>query len=189
MSTARRLPPAARRAQLVDAALGVFATRAEDDVGLEDIAAAAGVTRNLLYRYFESRAEIQRAAVTVAIERVAQRFLVDPGVPVRAKLPRNLGMWLDGVQHEDPAVLLLFRAASSSDREVAALAGRAREALCRAIAFNHLGDADPPRAVLVALDGYLVLADRLIERWSSGDISRADVERILGDVLPVLVAS
>lgn len=189
MSTARRMPPAERRAHLVDAALDEFARRHEEDVGLEDIAQAAGVTRNLLYRYFASRAEIQRAAVAEAIERVARRFSVDPAVPITAKLPRNVAMWLDAVAADDPAVLLIFRSAGSSDSEVAALVARAREALARAIARNHLGDGDPPAAVLAALDGYLVLGERLIDRWRDGDLTRPQVERVLADVLPILVAS
>ena len=39
-SVARRLPPAARRAQIVDAALGVFARRPEAEVSLEELAEA-----------------------------------------------------------------------------------------------------------------------------------------------------
>lgn len=185
-----RLPPEQRRAQLAAAAMEVFAHRPETDVGLEDLAAAAGVTRNLVYRYFASRAELHQAAVLVAVGRLAERFDTDPGHAVGEKVPHNIAVWLDGVASQDPAVLLLLRAARSSDPGVAELAARARDVLAGAIARNHLGSpADPQAAVLAALDGYLALADRLIDRWREGALTRGQVEDVLAGVLPPLIAA
>lgn len=182
-TVARRMAPADRRAHLVDAALRVFADRPEDEIGLEDLAAEAGVTRNLLYRYFDSRADLQRAAVAEAITRVAARFETDPELPVATKLPRNVALWLDA---SDPPVRVLLRAGRSADREAARLVAEARRGLCEAIARNHLGDRDPGPATLAVLDGYLTLAQQLIE---DDALTRAQVERGLSGVLPVLVAA
>lgn len=181
MPAARRMAPADRRAHLVDAALRLFADRPEDEVGLEDLAAAAGVTRNLLYRYFDSRADLQRAAVGEAIARVATRFDDDPDVPVVEKLPRNVALWFDV---EDPAVRLVLRARHFPDREVTALLAGARGALCVAIARNHLGEHDPSPELLAVLDGYLTLAQQLME---GGVLGRAQIERVLIDALPVMI--
>ena len=190
MATARRLPPAARRMQLIAAAIEVFAEREEDEVGLEDLAAAAGVTRNLLYRYFASRGDLHHAAVVEAMARLAPRMDTDPGRALDEKLPRNVARWLDAVEERDPAMLLVVRAGRSSDPQVAAAAAAAREALTRAITRNHLGVDDPPPAALAALDGYLALAERLIDHWTAdGDLDRAAVERVLADVLRPLVAA
>ncbi len=186
---ARRLPPTERRAQIAAAAVGVFAARPEEEVGLEDLAAAAGVTRNLLYRYFESRAALHRAAVEEAIRRVGERHDTDPGRPLAAKLPRNVAVWLDAVERDDDAMRLLLRAGRSDDPQVVALVAAGRELLARAIARNHLDVDDPPRPVLAALDGYLALAERLVERWGAGDLDRAGVERVLSETLPPLVAA
>ncbi|WP_236669494.1 helix-turn-helix domain-containing protein, partial [Streptomyces antimycoticus] len=48
----RRLSVEARRAELLTAALGLFAHRAPEDVSLDDVALAAGASRPLVYRYF-----------------------------------------------------------------------------------------------------------------------------------------
>lgn len=186
MAGPRRMAPADRREHLVDAALRVFADRPEDEVGLEDLAAAAGVTRNLLYRYFDSRGDLLRAAVQEAIVRVAARFDGDLSVPVTDKLPRNVALWLDGVQDGDPAVRMLFRARRSTDREVARVMADARAVLCAAIARNHLGDGDPGPRALAVIDGYLTMAQQLIE---DGTLTRPEIERVLSDALPVLMAS
>lgn len=186
----RRLPPAERRGQIIGAAVEVFAARPEEEVGLEDLAAAAGVTRNLLYRYFDSRGDLQRAAVEEAVGRIAARFDTDAQRPLASKLPRNVALWLDAVEAGDAAVRLVLRAGHSQDPQVAAVASAAHEALARAIAFNHLDTRDPAPAVLAALDGYLALAERLIDRWTvGGDLSRDEVERVLAGALPAVVAA
>ena len=50
-----RLAPGQRREQILDAANALFAERAYDEVSVEDIASAAGVTRGLGHRYFGGR--------------------------------------------------------------------------------------------------------------------------------------
>ena len=53
-----RLDPAARRDQILDAANALFAERAYDEVSVEDIANAAGVTRGLVHHYFGGRKDV-----------------------------------------------------------------------------------------------------------------------------------
>ena len=61
---------AARRTQILEAALGVFAERGYHGTRVEDIAAAAGVSKGTIYLYFESRDAILRAAFDRFIEEV-----------------------------------------------------------------------------------------------------------------------
>ena len=53
-----RLDPGQRREQILDAANALFAERAYDEVSIEDIASAAGVTRGLVHHYFGGRKEV-----------------------------------------------------------------------------------------------------------------------------------
>ena len=53
-----RLDPAQRRDQILDAASALFAERAYDEVSIEDIASAAGVTRGLVHHYFGGRNDV-----------------------------------------------------------------------------------------------------------------------------------
>lgn len=55
---APRLPAAQRRRQLLDVALGVFATAGFDGASMADVAAAAGVTKPVLYQHFRSKREL-----------------------------------------------------------------------------------------------------------------------------------
>ena len=53
-----RLAPARRREEILDAANALFAERGYDEVSIEDIAHAAGVTRGLVHHYFGGRKEV-----------------------------------------------------------------------------------------------------------------------------------
>jgi AcrR family transcriptional regulator len=57
----RRLDPAARRAQILGAAAEVFRRRDPAEVRFEEVAAAAGVSRSLVYAYFGDRGGLMAA--------------------------------------------------------------------------------------------------------------------------------
>ena len=53
-----RLDPGQRREQILDAANALLAQRPYDEVSIDDIANAAGVTRGLVHHYFGGRKEV-----------------------------------------------------------------------------------------------------------------------------------
>lgn len=63
MNKTQRLPRAERREQILAAATEAFARGGFGGTGLEDVAAEAGVTRVILYRHFESKADLYRAVL------------------------------------------------------------------------------------------------------------------------------
>ncbi len=63
-----RLPRAERREQILAAATEVFARSGFAATGLDDVAQAAGVSRAILYRHFESKTDLYRAALDRARE-------------------------------------------------------------------------------------------------------------------------
>ena len=75
-STRRRLSVEDRRQELISAALELFSSRPVDEVTLDDVAAKAGVSRALAYRYFGSRGEIYLAAMRSAADEMLA--LLDP---------------------------------------------------------------------------------------------------------------
>lgn len=66
----RRLPRAQRREQILDAATRAFARSGYVATGLDDVAAEAGVTLVLLYRHFDSKADLYRAVLDRACARL-----------------------------------------------------------------------------------------------------------------------
>lgn len=101
-----RLPRAERRAQILTAATRAFARHGFADTGLDDIAEEAGVTRVVLYRHFDSKAELYRTILDRACERLAERVgtddFEDDAIPAL----------LDAAAEDPDAFRLLFRFAS-----------------------------------------------------------------------------
>jgi AcrR family transcriptional regulator len=69
----RRLRRADRREQILDAATRAFARAGFAATGLDDVAAEAGITRVLLYRHFDSKADMYRAVLDRAGDRLEER--------------------------------------------------------------------------------------------------------------------
>lgn len=72
-TTARRLPRAERREQILAAATRAFARAGFAGTGLDAIAGEAGVTPVVLYRHFDSKAALYRAALDRACARLEAR--------------------------------------------------------------------------------------------------------------------
>lgn len=72
-----RLRRSDRREQLLSAAATAFAAKGFTATGIEEVAEAAGVTRAILYRHFDSKTDLYRAA----LERARQRLAAAVGPP------------------------------------------------------------------------------------------------------------
>lgn len=112
----RRLSVEQRRAQLLDAALTLFAHRAPDDVTPEDVAAAAGVSRPLVYRYFPGgKQQLYETALRSSADELERCFAESPTGPPTERLKRVLGRYLAFVDQHDAGFSALLRGGSVCD--------------------------------------------------------------------------
>ncbi|WP_283135916.1 TetR/AcrR family transcriptional regulator [Rhizohabitans arisaemae] len=61
--TTPKLPRAQRREQIIAAAIPMFARSGHAGTSLDDVAVAAGISRMIIYRHFESKDDLYRAAI------------------------------------------------------------------------------------------------------------------------------
>ena len=91
-----RLDPAQRRDQILDdAANALFAERAYDEVSVEDIASAAGVTRGLVHHYFGGRNDVYIALLERLGAQREQQLSPPVGRSARARVADTVSRWLD----------------------------------------------------------------------------------------------
>ena len=125
--------PAARRQQLLDAAVWAFARKGYRRAAISDIVARADVARGTFYLYFDSKEQIFLAIVEEFQDRIRQ-MLDEPDPPMRlaehngrAVLQRSFRRWLAFFSaHREAATVVLKEATSIEPRFEAALA-RLRE--------------------------------------------------------------
>lgn len=91
-----RLDPATRRAQIVQAAAAVFRGREPNEVGFEEVADAAGVSRSLVYAYFGDRGGLLAAVYIHDLERLDRELgrALDASLPDDVRLRRIVRRYL-----------------------------------------------------------------------------------------------
>ncbi|MPY52746.1 TetR/AcrR family transcriptional regulator [Streptomyces acidicola] len=109
----RRLSVEQRRSQLLKAALELFAHRAPEEVSLDDVAEAAGVSRPLVYRYFPGgKQQLYEAALRSAAEELEQCFDEPAEGPLTQRLSHALDRYLAFVDEHDAGFSALLRGGS-----------------------------------------------------------------------------
>lgn len=91
-----RLDPETRRALLVAAAVGVFRGRDPNEVSIEEVAEAAGVSRSLVYAYFGDRGGLIAAVYLQNLEQLDDELgrALDDRLPDEVRLRRIIRRYL-----------------------------------------------------------------------------------------------
>jgi AcrR family transcriptional regulator len=109
----RRLSVEERRTQLLTAALTLFAQRPPEEVSLDDVAEAAGVSRPLVYRYFPGgKQQLYETALRSAADELERCFAEPPAGPPTERLARVLSRYLVFVDEHDAGFSALLRGGS-----------------------------------------------------------------------------
>ncbi|WP_328553464.1 MULTISPECIES: TetR/AcrR family transcriptional regulator [unclassified Streptomyces] len=140
----RRLSVEERRSQLLEAALSLFAQRVPEEVSLDDVAEAAGVSRPLVYRYFPGgKQQLYEAALRSAAEELTHCFAEPPQGPLTERLSRALDRYLAFVDQHDAGFSALLQGGSviETSRTTAIVDGVRRAAAEHIL--GHLVVKDP----------------------------------------------
>jgi AcrR family transcriptional regulator len=198
MATApqRRLPGAERRELILEAAGRLFGEGGYSHTTLDEIAAAAQVTKPILYRHFDSKKALYLALLERHREDLPRFFERVPGdLPFEERVEAILEAWFDYVAEHGYAWRMLFRDASG-DEEIQAFRranyDRAREVLAGFIRTQK----GIPKREIEPLAELLRAGGAGLALWSldHAEVSRATLvataRRVLGAVAdPVSAAS
>jgi AcrR family transcriptional regulator len=120
--TRRRLKKPQRRRLIEEAASALFAERGYAETRLDDIAAAAGVTKQLLYQHFRSKKALHIALLEKHRDGILDRLSETMRTPGRLidRFPLVLDAWFAYLEDNPYAAALLF-ADTTGDPEVQAV--------------------------------------------------------------------
>lgn len=169
-----------RRQQLIGVALDLFSRRSPDDVSIDEIATAAGISRPLVYHYFPGKLSLYEAALQRASEDLASRFAEPHEGPLGARLLRVMGRYFDFVDDHGPGFSALMRggpAVGSSTTN--ALIDSVRQAAYDQI-LSHLGVREASARLELVVRSWISLAESTALIWLDGRrVPRAELERQL----------
>ncbi|MCX4822622.1 TetR/AcrR family transcriptional regulator [Streptomyces sp. NBC_01142] len=173
----RRMGVEERRQQLIGVALELFSHRSPDDVSIDEIAAAAGISRPLVYHYFPGKQSLYEAALRRAADELAGRFQEPHEGPLGARLLRVMGRYFDFVDDHGPGFSALMRggpAVGSSTTN--GMIDDVRQAAYEQI-LAHLGIDKPSARLGLIVRSWVSLAESTALLWLDGRrIPRAELE-------------
>jgi len=174
-TTAKRLPPAERRAQLLQAARAVLARVGVEGFSLEEVAREAGVAATLPRHYFRSS---ERLLVIAVLDAVQQSTA--PLVDGRGDVRRRLREWI-AILSEHPWIHAIWMHSAAVHPEVeAAIAQRRQELVERGFGrrWSRLTQADRVRGI-----AWVGACDAIVAEWiSSGGRDESRLIDALYDV-------
>ena len=182
--TRTRMTLDVRREQLLDAGIGLFATRAYEDVSIDEIADACGISRGLLYHYFAGKRDYYVACIAHAADRLRE-VDPDPGLPATEQLRVGLERYFAGVEEHAEAHAAVRRAAAA-DAEIAGIVEAQRRAFAERVLAGMPGTSAARASDLIALTARAWIA--AVEAAALEWLSRPQVERdalvtVLADAL------
>jgi AcrR family transcriptional regulator len=179
LTAKRRLSTDARREQLLASGARLLAERPFDEVSIEEIARAAGVSKGLLYHYFPTKKDFLIAALERGQEELAALTAPDPSLAPAEQLAASLDRFLDFVEEHEAAYAAIFRSRGGGDPEIQAAleAGRGQrmDAVIESLATWEAAPASVARtpALETAVQGWFFFIEGAVLRW----LERRDMER------------
>jgi AcrR family transcriptional regulator len=160
-----RLEVEQRRAQLIEIGTRLFSERSFDDVSIDEIADAAGISKGLLYHYFPSK----RHFYTASIDSLA-RTLVESAIGADAAaspdpLRAGISAYLEYVEAHEAGYVMLMEGGIGFDVEVRAIVDETRAHFVRQILAGIPGGDSPSPALRLAVRGWVGFVEGATLAW------------------------
>ena len=181
-----RLPAPARREQILDVALTVFATTGYHGASMNDVAEAAGVTKPVLYQHFGSKDGLYQAVLTDIGTRLRAR--IEAGVAAATgphdQVRQGFRAYLGFVAEERDSFRVLFGRVTQTNPAFAAERSRTEESIALMIA-DLITVAGMPRDAREAMAyGIVGMAEGAARRWDDHqlDLGPAELAELLTEL-------
>ncbi|MBJ7290335.1 TetR/AcrR family transcriptional regulator [Williamsia sp.] len=185
-----RMSPEARREQLIEHGMSMLADRTLDQVTIDAIAESVGVSRALLFHYFESKQDFH---VAIAREQSRQMLectepdltLGDPLLILRG----SMSAFVDYVSAHRHVYVTLLRGAIGADPAMQEVFEQTRSVMAKRVLDQAWTlDLRPTPLVRIAVDGWMAFVEEVTVAWLTGDdgIERDHLLDLITSSLPLL---
>lgn len=187
----RRLPRAERELQMLEAAARLFGEKGFEATSMDDVAHACGVTKPMVYSYFESKEGLYRAMIHRAGDHLVSAFLeIGTETDPAKRLKLALHVFLEFVERYGPSWRMVFSAAPNGSKEMDAIAGYRQQIMQAAVytlgKFRPEGsDGKRARALIEPYAHALLGAGEAIAQWwlHNPQRTRDEAARAINDMI------
>ena len=166
-----RLPAAARRRQLLDSALEVFATSGFHATSMNDVAEAAGVTKPVLYQHFTSKRDLFLELLHDVGDQLGAAILTAASTASgpRQQVEAGFAAYFRHVDGNRNAFTVLFGSGARVDSEFTEAVRRVEAAIAESVATLIHADVDEVHRRTIAY-GVVGLAESTSRHWIAEDL-------------------
>jgi AcrR family transcriptional regulator len=169
-----------RREQLIDAAMPLVADQGLGGFSLDDVAADAKVTRNLLYHYFpRGREDIVVAVAERAGHELTDGWVTDESVPLAERQAANFGLFFNHSIEPSLAWRIYRMARASTDDQLHAMIDRFQDVIVEGVSRNNFGTPDPPPIARMAIKACLAFSETMLDEVRKSDVPREEVLQVV----------
>jgi AcrR family transcriptional regulator len=167
--------------------LDLFARRAYDEISIDDIAESAGISKGLLYHYFEGKRGFYVAVVEAAAASLVEGVAPDTSLPPPLRARAGLEGYLDFVEAHASAFVALMRGGIGVDPQIESIVERTRMTFVHRV-LQGIGVNDRP-AFHIAARAWIGGVEAASLEWAArGEPARSVlVEVLLGSLAGALV--
>lgn len=163
---------------------------AEQGVGsfsLDDVAAGADVTRNLLYHYFpRGRPDILVAVAERAGHQLTDDWVTDESIPLPERLAANFTRFITHATTPTDAWRVHRLGRAAQDPELQEIVDRFEEVVISSVSLNNFGTPDPPPLARLAIKGFIAFSEAALDEARVAGLPR---EQVLALVAQTFVAT
>lgn len=177
------MPLDERRAQLLEAGLRLFQEQSYEDVSIEDIAQAVGVSKGLLYHYFGGKRAFYVAVVREAAGRLVEAARPDRSLDPPLQALAGMSAYLDFVEQRAGVFRALMQGGLGTDPEVAGIVRETRTVFAHQI-LEGVGVSPDRPVFMMAARTYVGAVEAASLAWiEDPQLSR---EQLIGMLLNTL---
>ena len=174
-----RLQVDERRVKLIELGIDLFSTRSYEDISIDDVAAAAGISKGLLYHYFRSKQEFYVETIRTASLHLRRLTQPDRKLPPVERLRAAIDAHLEYVREHSRAYAAIYRNGVAVAAAVGDILEDHREAVMRYF-LQNLGIKKAPPVLRAALRGWILMVEAASLDWlAHPELQREDLRELL----------
>ena len=154
-----------RRQRLIEIGMDLFWDRSYEEVAIDDIAAAADISKGLLYYYFPTKHDFYAAVVQYAAEQLLQETEPDPTLEPGERLRACLNAHFTYVKRHAKAYIALLHGGMGVDAQIASILDMARQTSVQRLIQNMPDGASLSPSQRLALNGWIGFLEAISIAW------------------------
>ena len=161
-----------RRKQLLDLGIEVFSTQPYEEISIESLAEAAGISKGLLYHYFRGKREFYVETIRAASLQLRALTKPNPALPPVERLRAAIDAHLNYLEEHGAVYTAIYRGGLAIAPEVGKVVEEHRQVVLRWF-LKNMGIVRPRPVMRMALRAWISMVEGASLDW----LSHRELER------------